>query len=444
MRETYQSSAFLFICLAVFSCKKPDVDNVGLGLQPEDDKIYSAVTDTLTLNIRTEKADSLSTDELSEILAGNYHTNYGGSFTVESFVQMRLPANNLIFEHPNDLVADSVVLYLSASSYYGDTTLALNYSVKRVIEDIYLDSSYKSNAAQPMLGDELVLLANKTQTVSPNAQLVVGADTIPGGALRLKLNPQIAQDIFALSGGTELSNTDAFLDYFKGLYITTEDVGLPNNGVVYGYNPASVYSRVRFFYRDTVTVTPDSVLKIDFLINSSSARFNRFVNNTAGSEVETYLAQANATEKTIIQSGGTFWTHIDIPALKEIPFGTDEGSIAKAELVFPVNLDAHSGEFVPHERMYVLGVKEDGTAFLLDDFITEGDAFFGGYYDESTKTYRFRITRYVQDVLYGSRKNYGLRLQAAFGGVTSNRTVLNTQKALVGERPKLVLYYSEF
>ena len=444
MRKAYQLSAFLFISLAFIACEKPTVDNVGSSLQPEDDKVYTAVTDTITLNMRTEKADSLSTDELSELLVGNYQSATNGQFAVEHFVQMRLPANNLTFENASGLVADSVVLYLAVSSFYGDTTLAHTYSVKRVVEDISLDSTYYSNGPQPLVSDELVLAGNETQKVSPNATLIVGADTIPGGALRLKLNPQIAQDIFALSGGTELSNSTEFLNYFKGLYITTQDLGLAENGLILGFNPASAFSNVRFFYRDTLDANPDSVRTLDFLINSSSARFNRFVNNTAGSNVDMFLSQGYAAEKAVVQSGGTFWTTIEIPSLETIPFESGKGAIAKAELVFPIDQNAHNGDFNPHERMYVLAYDDEGLAYLLDDFITEGDAFFGGYYDDFTKSYRFRITRFVQDVLYGSKTNNGLRLQAAFGGVTANRTVLNTQKTLVGERPKLVLYYSEF
>jgi len=39
-----------------------------------------------------------------------------------------------------------------------------------------------------------------------------------------------------------------------------------------------------------------------------------------------------------------------------------------------------------------------------------GSAYFGGTYDETTQQYAFRITKYIQNVIYQGSENYKLNL----------------------------------
>jgi thiamine pyrophosphokinase len=62
--------------------------------------------------------------------------------------------------------------------------------------------------------------------------------------------------------------------------------------------------------------------------------------------------------------------------------------------------------------------------FVPDYFV--GDAYFGGYYNESDKTYRFNISRYIQQLADQSRTDYGLALIIADNRASANRIILKS------------------
>jgi len=67
-----QLGLFLVFSLLIFTgCTRPD-ESLGESIQPGDDLLFAAVTDSFQLEMGTERVDSLRTDLFANILVGNY------------------------------------------------------------------------------------------------------------------------------------------------------------------------------------------------------------------------------------------------------------------------------------------------------------------------------------------------------------------------------------
>ena len=79
---------FLVCCILVFcSCKRPE-ESLGEGIQPEDDLLVAAVTDSFDIQMYTERVDSLRTDLFANILVGNYVDESFGAVKCRGVMQL--------------------------------------------------------------------------------------------------------------------------------------------------------------------------------------------------------------------------------------------------------------------------------------------------------------------------------------------------------------------
>jgi hypothetical protein len=86
--------------------------------------------------------------------------------------------------------------------------------------------------------------------------------------------------------------------------------------------------------------------------------------------------------------------------------------------------------------------------FLIDE--NEGSAYFGGTYNKTNRTYEFRITRHLQQILNGTQKNYDLQLMVndpTVNGLYPYRVILNGTKPSLpvspSDRIQLKLVYTK-
>jgi len=73
---------------------------------------------------------------------------------------------------------------------------------------------------------------------------------------------------------------------------------------------------------------------------------------------------------------------------------------------------------------------------------SEGSAYFDGSYNKNSNSYRFRLTRYIQQVLLGEENNNGLHLVIPSSGYYGARLVLNGTSSPQSDL-KLYLRYSK-
>jgi hypothetical protein len=422
------NSKLLFIVIIsisfLFSCEEPDI--IGLEVQPSNDKLNVQFTDTNTLTTYSVREDSIRTDETQYNLLGTFIDPVFGQTYASIYTQFRLSSDNVDFgANP---VLDSLILTLDYEDFYGSI---LKYDglqkikIYELAQDIYKDSSYYSNKNKSYSTTEL---ANLTFLPDFEDSITIDSERY-APHLRIKLDNSLGQIFLDASGTDVLSDNDQthFLDFFKGLYITTEQVGVSKGAILY-FDLLSTLSKMTLYYKND----ENDSLKYDFLINEHCARFNNFNHYDyydADPVLKQQIIDTNITlgdSILYLQAMGGIKTKIMFPNMQ---IWDNYGIIAvnKAELIIKVNETTDASLYEPPTKLSLVRINEQGeNTFLLDQF--EGEEYFGGSYNSARKEYRFVISRYIQDLINKTKTDYGLYLMISGSSVKANRAVLNGSK----------------
>ncbi len=422
----------LFLATVVFvSCEKFEDSAVGNEIQPEDDLIGLNRVDTFFISTKTIAADSSSIDELSANLVGSISDPFFGTLNCGTFAHLRLTSENIDLG-TDPMTVDSVVLGLGYSAYYGDTTTELQFNVEESATTISRDSLYYTTKTIGTTGESLVETPGLSYKINPTSPVTLADDTV-NAHLRIRLKTDFGNRILNAGTGV-LKNSATFIDYFKGIYVTSNTVTTPSKGVIAYFNPLSELSKVTIYYHST---TEDS-LRFNLPITSSSARLTTFSRNYTGTPVEQQLNGTTTGEQEVyLQAGGGLKVELKLPTLLNL---NDSNGVVinKAELVLPVVAGTET-PLKPNNRLLLQVIKEDGgNEVPIDIFIS----YFNGYYNSTDNAYHFIINRYVQQLFNGSKSNYGLRVLTDNAGGTANRTILAGSNNVAG-KPKLILTYTK-
>ena len=418
------------ILALVSSCKK-ESDVLGLELQPESEILNAFITDTSTLITFPLLEDSIRTDYrvmLLNNLVGSYTDPVFGRTTAGFYSQFRLTSSNVNFGDSPQL--DSIVLSLAYSGYYGDTTTTQTISVYKMTETMHADSNYYSTNE---FGIDNTPVGTLTFQPRPNTSVLV--DTVASAPqIRIILDPGFGDEILNAGAGNLTSN-DTWLQFLPGLFIKADDVF--SNGAILYINYASSQTRLTLYYNNTAN---DS-LQYGFEISASAARVNKYNHDYTISPIQ-FGDSVQGSIASYVQSMGGVKTKIDFPYLNKL---IEQGPIAvnKAELIIKV-ADNTTDTYAPHNRFVLFASDSIGKNVVLPDQITSvTSAFFGGEYNASTKEYVFNIPRYVQQIINGTRENYGLFLLASSPATNANRTIIGGGGALNPQQMKLKITYTQ-
>ena len=418
--------AVLLLCAALVSgCGKPEND-LGLDILDPADALGTEEVDTSSLITFTALEPPIRTSQLSRNALGSYRDADFGRVTASIVTQVRLSSNNVGASADNRaLVPDSLVLSLvfDANSYaYGN----LDPQRLRVFElgdNIYLDTLYQTNDVPPVAQvNDLVEPTRGEFIPDPFHALHIGGDTLKP-QLRIPLKGELAERLMNAWGTADLVDNTAFLQFFKGLWITPENGNgeIYRNGIWY-FDLLDAGSKLTLYYRNTAPGQEDT-LSYDFVINTSCSRythcehdFDAAFNSTLPDE----LADSTIGQQVVFAQGfsGTR-AEVRLPNLADyITAGRD--ALAKAELVVPI-ADAFYPYYQPPTQLFVFRKGDEGQDLFLPDQLNNS---VGGIYDPENREYRVNITRWVQGVFTGEYANTGLSLVPAANGVSANRVVL--------------------
>jgi hypothetical protein len=415
-----------FACL-ISSCNDPEI--IGLDVQPQDDLIGLIFSDTATVTAFTIREDSLRTDETSLQLVGSYVDSIFGRSDASIYAQL-IPTSSSVSIGDSTRSLDSLVLTLSYGGYYGDTATPLTFHVYRLDQSMSYDSAYystKTFSATEELGTATIIPA-------PNDSVsVYGVETTPH--LRININnTHLGDTLLSWSGQSQLLNSDNFVAAFKGLYIKVDNV-LSAGSILY-FNLIAARSKMTLYYH---TATTDS-LHYDFAFSLSHARMSNFYHEYAATPVFNQIQDStNGTEKVYVQAMAGVKTKIRFPNITDY---IKDGMIAinKAEVEITVS-DNSTNHWAAPVKLLLLGVDSLGNAvFLPDQF--QGTAYYGGDYNSSTRKYKFNIAYYLQNILTGNTKDYGLYLAVSGGSVQANRAIIYGGTSTV-DKIKLNLFYTK-
>jgi hypothetical protein len=433
--------------ISLSSCDKASI--LGLDVQPEDDLLNVAYSDTTSIRTRTVKEDSLRTDETllftGDAIFGKYVDPIFGQSYASVYTQVRLPSSN-----PNfgvNPIIDSVVLAMvyDPTYIYGDTTTTLatqTVNVYQLFEDIAQTTNYYSN--QAVIKSSFDLAGSQTFVPTINDSVTTtGVKEKP--QLRVRLNNIFGTTILNNQNTGNLESNTAFQSFMKGLYITAENSSLaPGAGNIVRLKMIDAKTRLSVYYHNT---TEDS-LKYEFPL-SNSARFSHFkhdytsVNSLLDNQINNATPPLqNAT--VFVQANAGLKTKIEFPYLLH---WIDSGavSINKAELVIRVDtsLIFDYNTYQTPANLLLFQINDDSTSNVLVPDYNEGSSYYGGAYNSTTKEYRFNIARYIQQILADKRNSNGIYLITQNGAVTASRLVLGGGDASSAFQMKLNITYTK-
>ena len=440
---------FLALFMAITSCNEQR--DFGVEILPKDDLItIKNVVFEDEISSFTFTDDSVRTDEAANSLLGSFYDPEFGITTIDFASQFRLIS---FPDYGVSPVADSILLYLYYRGIYGDTLTEQNFKVYElesaldIDKDYYHDVDLKSLTSGVPIGE-----ADYIPKVSLDTAY---ADTLYQ-VLTIPLDISLAEKLLN-ADSTDMINNDAFLEYFKGLYIETETL-TEEGGTILTLDAASTSifqgsALVMYYNNEEIRGLSDgdSSITMPFIISEFSARVNRFTHDYSGTPFEDNLNEEGAQDSLIyIQATGGLKSRILIEDL--ISWQDSVGiAINKAELIFQIDTIPYEVQsiletspfpldFMPPLQLLLTMVDENGREFLPIDYVFS-PLFYGGYLRPDF-TYHFNMTQHLQEIIDGNAENYGFYLTPANKNSEANRVIIKGSNSTTGI--KLLITYSRF
>lgn len=427
LSRTVGTNFFLVIgtalVLSFSSCKEDSV--VGLGALPANDLLNIGFVDTASIIAYTVRYDSIIASQTKISLLGSYNDPVFGESRASIYTQFRFPANvSLNPFGPGTLICDSLVLTLPYSGSYYGTLDSQTLEVYRINEDMNKDSIYFSNKSFAVS----TLLATQTFTPAPNTKVFIDGDSLVPH-LRIKLDPTFGQQLL-VDASTSMTNSDALLAAYKGLYIKATTTGQASGeGAILYFDLLSSLSRLTVYYHQKPSSFGEkyNVKNYSFEINSSCARVTQVSHDySAATAINTQLTDSTLGQNVVyLQDPAGLKTRILFPFINNF---IESGKIAinKAELVFRIDQTVSATNYPNHSSLALGEIDSTGKINYLKDDLYLSSTFGGGV--DANKEYKFNISLYIQELLNG-KKQYGLYLLGGDGNIiTATRTAIGGPK----------------
>ena len=373
------------------SCKD---ENTNIGEDLLGNLEDTEFTDTITVEAYSFLEDTINTTNTSANILGYLTDPVFGKSSAGIFTQLSLGGSAVNFgQYPT---IDSVVLTLQLSGYYGDTNSRVGIRVHQLTEALDPQAKYYQNST---VGYDPTPLNYSLSgySICPNTPIVVDTSVL-SAHLRIRLSQQFGQ--YLLNHQDDLNNR--FQDFLKGLYI--EAISHTGScGYMLITNMTSALTGVTLYYHNESGQSQRHTLSC----SESCARFTHFTHDYAASTSPDFIREVlqgdvvQGQNTLFIQGGGGVKTRVTFPYLEDAFAKFDNRVIIhRAELVV-TNVNPHETYLIQPNVITIQGIRKSDSSirFLPDDDYYTNSAYFGGIYDDATAEYRFRITRYVQQLI---------------------------------------------
>ncbi|MDR1791977.1 MAG: DUF4270 domain-containing protein [Bacteroidales bacterium] len=425
---------FISIAFLLFNCKE-DAGNIGLNMQPVDEFLNTDFMDTSTIAAYTTAEDSIVTKYLITNILGYVKDPIFGTSKGDIYLQFKLPTANISFG--NDAVADSLVLSVAYTSYYGDTTQAFMAQVFEIDEVVDKEKVYYSNST---------LSTDATPLCSPY-QFLPRPKSIEEGKnyayVRIPLNINFANTKFLQASDANLTDNETFQHYFKGLSIKA--VGYNGDGSAVSAMLSDSLTCLTLYYHNNSD--PSTPLSIQFISDDTSAvRFGTVEHDftLASSDLQAQLSgnQSSTKDNLFVQSGAGVKTVLNFPYLRET-FAGKKVVIHRAILVISEDEAKSEDRFFPPSSLNMRYFNpSDNIYHYMPDYLLS-TTYFNGSYNSEKKEYRAFITQYIQNLVDGKGEDYKVEIFIPAAGTYLCRLALcGTAPTVAGKRLRLEINYT--
>jgi hypothetical protein len=397
-------SATLFIIglafiLLLSSCKKEQPTDIGLNLIKKD-LLHAGFIDTATILTHTIKSDSILLPySISPVLIGTYNDPVFGTTQSSFYGQLAPIGGTISFGKITKSKFDSVVLSLAykrdtiTHGYYGVYYDKQLFTAYELTSPISMDSTYYSSSTKAYnpvaLGSKLLKL--KTQALEIDSFITKKGKLAP--QLRIRLQ-NLESRFYADS--SQLLTKELFLKYFKGVYVKSDLQD--NNGAIYAFDPSNGQSKITIYYNDS--------LKTDFYFYGQARFVNYKQDYTNAPKIKEQLTTADKIQQNEVytQALGGLRTKIYFPGLATLK--NKNIAVNKAELVMRLDPAYYKSYFPPAAA--IVAYARDSTGALKS--LNIGYAQGIGTYNDKKLEYRVNLSLYIQQILKGNIKDYGVEL----------------------------------
>lgn len=395
---------FLFFLSA---CERPKT--IGAEIVPPGDVIGLRFTDTVKVLPGTLVRDSTRTDETNTLMFGNLIDPEFGRIQTASFAQFRMTGSNLVFG--DSLILDSLVLELALDGFYGNYSDPQKLKVYELEESMLREAEYYNTDSIAVKGTNLAM---KTEL-----KFNAGSELLSG--IKIRLNDALGNRILQ-AGSDNLLNNQAFLQFFKGLYFSTEAVPQSSRepGAIYYVQPQSPATKLTLYYKGKMGDVFYDTLSYNFIINDDAAYFNRIIRSEYQGRLfgQSLQDTTGKAQPYIFLQAGTLsdiWLKIpDLTALKPAIVNR-----AMLEIAVLDEFNGANNKYLPPRNLDMFYADENGRAAL----------FFGSLtYNAEKSVYQLGATspfaQYCQTVISGRLPNYGVIIRSSAASTSINRVVL--------------------
>ncbi len=340
-KKTRASVLFIlpFACF-ILSCTRQEID---FGTIPENSYTHLVYIDTVGVQLSTVILDSFSTGNATSFLIGKYNDPYLGIVATQPFFQVNKPAS--LPDIADNAVFDSLTCIVRANKYYyGDTTKAETIYVNELAQNIvlgYNNLMYNTSKVdiKPMP------LGSRFLTINPSVN----------DSIYIRLNDAKGQELFSKlrSKSDEVSSTESFQYYFKGMSLTT---GENDTSVVYGIKD-TVIMRVNYHVNDPFPTSK----YIDFISEVNTEAFNQIQSDRPGTGLVksgkgyTEIPAASSNHLAFTQPGTGLYLKMIFPGLKGVILSEDIVRLLKAELIIrPVKQSFDLGKLKLPSQLFLV------------------------------------------------------------------------------------------
>ena len=401
------SLSFVSASLMMSSCKE-DSSFLGYEILNPSDTLSSQISDTLTVQLFNEEADSILSNNMSACVVGDATFNEFGTTTSSSIVQFGM--NQYTDTFKLDATATDVTAKLTLKrAFVIKPKESFKINVYRAKDLIYDTVAYASNV-NPL---SLVDYSNKIAS-----QILTTTDS----TLSVDL-PNVAS---LLSNNRNIINNKNFVNLFKGLYFEGERVG--SNGEICTFN-LNASSNITVSYKVKTTVTKVDTVKTIVLYCNPYARM-------ASVNYFKHSVNMNKANDSVFYISGLagYRVRVAFPNLKVLQ--GQRIAINKAELILHVDTSARINNTYPPYPSYFSLYHYDSDYQVIRDYNYNQYTF-----NKENLNFVMNITNHIQQFVSASSTTADLYIQPYY----DSNSQLYTQLKLTnkyGKKAKLRILYS--
>jgi hypothetical protein len=414
--------------MAFISCKKKEYA-LGSDVIDASTILNGSSVDTFTLRTYSIEEDTVISDNPANVVLGSYLDPTFGSYSASFYTQLRLAGVDPNFADPSEIVIDSFVLALEYVGYYGALD-PQTFEVYELEESLSLDSTYYSFSNLTHSTTNLVPAENATVTPNTSSPTIVDGDSL-APQLRIHLDTNMARNLIveATSESGSFSSNEAFLDFFKGLHIkTNNNTQLQSEGAALYLDINDPSSKATIYFKQNGEAT-----SYDLLMNSDCADFTHVDLDASNTSLDEVIADSTLGQNEFYAQAFSSRAAVSIPGLLNLP---ENIVIHRADLSLPIQYQT-GYKYQPGNNLSVATRIDSSSTQLANIGVI-------GVYNSLDKNFNINIREYVQSIVNKELPLTELVVSPLFFINSAERIIFNGSNTINKMKPKLTITYTSY